>query len=189
MNVLATALSVVPTGMWGKHILLPACRPLSIVGSGIWDGLINHARELDANPMDTTEAQNPLEVRGGDKPREFSITVMVFRNTDGQSPMTVYQAWQLDQGKSNYFFMGLQPLDSSQYILKGTELNCGVEDFDAAGEMYRADITLTFVEDTILKIGTKKLKEEKSRKGPSKAKKKAEGADFDLKNFIKSNNL
>lgn len=189
MSILSIALSAIPTGIWGKHVLYPACRPLSVVGSGIWDGLINHVRELDVDPMDTTEAQNPLEVRGGDKPREFSITVMVFRNTDGQSPMTVYQAWQKDQGKSNYFFMGLQPLDMSQYILKGTELNCDAEDFDANGEMFRADITLTFVEDTILKIATKKLKEENDRKGPSKAKKKADGADFNLKNFVKENNL
>ena len=188
-SILAPAL---PTALWGLHYLAPAGHIADILSSGIWDGKFNHTRELDAEQIETTEAQNPLDVKGGDKPREFSITVEVNKRATGQSPLTVYHAWHNDLGKSNYFLVGVQPLDSSQYILKSLRLHMERDDFDAHGTAWHATLTLGFVENAVLAIVTKKLKEEKDRKGASKAAKKAKkgsGTDFDLKNFIKSNNL
>lgn len=185
MNILSTAVSIIPTGAWGKHLLMPACARLDSIASGIWDGKLNITRELDIEEQSTTEAQNPLDEKGGDKPREFSITVMVFRNATGSSPLTVYHSWWKDLGKCNYFFQGIQPIDTSQYILKHIAIDCGVQDFDANGEMYRADITLDFVEDIILKIVSQKLKEEKSRKGKSKAKKKVEHDKIDAAKILR----
>lgn len=183
--------AAIPTALWGKRFVAPAGHIADILSSGIWDGRFQHTRELDAEQLESTEAQNPLDVKGGDKPREFSITVEVNKRATGQSPISVYHEWHRDLGKSNYFLVGVQPLDSSQYILKSLGFHMEASDFDAHGQPWHATLTLGFVENAILKIVTKKIKEEKDRKGASKAAKKSAGSgtDFDLKKFISTNKL
>ncbi len=158
-------------GMWGKHLLMPAGSSIAgIVSSGIWDGAQQLTAELDVEQQETTEAQNPLDVKGGDKSREFTINVQVTTLGTGQNPIVVYNSWHRDLGKSYYFFNGALPIDTSQYILQTVELHFTYLDTAADGTPLRADISLTFVEDAILAVISKEEKEEK--KDPSKATKK-----------------
>lgn len=191
MNLTAQLNRLSPAqAMWGPHLLMPAGATLGVVSSGIWNGILPFSAELDVEQQETTEAQNPLDVKGGDKPREFSIDIQVSTLATGQSPVTVYNAWQRDQGKSYYFFVGALPIDDSQYILREIEYSHTYFDTAADGSPIRADMRLTFVEDTILSIVSKEEKEpsDAAKKKSPKAQ-KAPVADFDLKKFVKANNL
>ena len=175
--------------MWGTHLLMPAGSKLGVVSSGIWNSRINYTAELDVEQQETTEAQNPLDVKGGDKPREFTIDTEVSTLGTGQSPVAVYNSWHRDLGKSHYFFVGLAPIDMSQYILKTIEYSHTYWDTSAYGTPIRADIRLTFVEDTVLSIISKEEKEPSDATKKKSPKSQAPGADFDLKKFVKANNL
>lgn len=167
-------------GMWGTHLLMPAGSTIAgIVSSGIWDGAQTLTAELDVEQQETTEAQNPLDVKGGDKPREFTINVQVSTLGTGQNPIVVYNSWHRDLGKSYYFFNGALPIDTSQYILQAVELHFTYLDTAADGSPLRADISLTFVEDTILAIASKEEKEpsKNTKKKSPKAQEKGEKID------------
>lgn len=165
--------------MWGEHILMPAGSSLGIVSSGIWDGHLPYAAELDVEQQETTEAQNPLDVKGGDKPREFMINIQVSTLATGQNPVVVYNAWERDCGKSYYFFVGAVPIDTSQYILREVSLHISYADTAADGTPLRAEISLSFMEDSILAIVSKNEKEpsKKTKKKSPKAQKSAEKID------------
>lgn len=145
---------------WGLHLMAVPGAALELVCSGTWDGNINYSTEIDAEQEETTEAQNPIYVKGGDKPREFEIRVIVETLATGQDPLGVYKAWMRDLGKSNYFFMGMLPIDRSMYILRRVQYYMVNADIAADGTPRRAEITLSFAEDTILKVANKEVKED-----------------------------
>lgn len=179
--------------MWGPHVLMPAGGKLGVVSSGIWDGYLRLTSELDAEQLETTEAQNTLDVKGGDKPLEFAIQVQVSKLGTGSEPLVVAQAWQRSLGKSYLFFVGALPISTSQFILKNVEMFFAYEDTAADGSPLRCDIVLEFSEDVVLAVANQRQKDEKPADGASKAAKKAspkaQSDGFDLKQFVKDNNL
>ncbi len=174
------------TAMWRAHLLLPAGGKIAPMGSGTWDGTLTYTSELDIEQEETTEAQNPLDKKGGDVAKEFSIRVDVNKIADGSTPLVVYKGWQCDLGKKGYFFIGNIPIDSSMYILKQVEISFNNKDIAADGSPYRADIMLTFVEDVVQKKVDAEIKEKAAegdtKKTASKSAKKAEkSATWDIK--------
>lgn len=174
MNILAAINSrSLATAMWRTHLLLPAGGKLAPAGSGIWDGVLNYSAGLEVTQEETTEGQNPLDKKGGDKPKDFSIRVEVNKIADGTSPLFTYKKWQNSLGKKGYFFIGNLPLDLSMYILKRVEFSYSNKDIAANGEPYRAEIILSFVEDVVQKKADNAIKDD-TKKTPSKAAKNAE---------------
>lgn len=175
--------------MWGAHLLRPAGGKLGVMSSGIWDGYLRLTSELDVEPLAVTEAQCPLDVKGGDKPLEFAIQLQVSKLGTGSEPLVVAQAWQRSLGRSYLFFVGALPISTSQFILKSVEMFFFYEDTAADGSPLRCDLVLEFVEDVVLAVASKKQKEEKPAKGASKAAKKAspkaQSAGFDAAKLLR----
>lgn len=146
-------------GFWGTHFFSSPGQAVDALSSGIWDRTIVRHDEIEAEQVVSTEAQNPIDQKGGDNPREFGINLQVNALASGQSPVSVYKSWVRDLGKSNLFFVGLLPFHSSRYILQRVEMSFNNADIHATGAPYRADIVLTFSEDTILEIPNKDVEE------------------------------
>lgn len=171
--------------MWGGHLLMPASSSrLGVVSSGIWDGVLRITSELDVVPLESTEAQNPLDVKGGDRPMEFSILVEVSKLGTGSDPIVVQKAWQRDLGKSYLFFVGALPISTSQFILTNVDFFFGYLDTATDGSPLRCDIALTFSEDTVLTIASKL---QQTSDGISKAAKKASpnAQSFDAEKLLR----
>lgn len=175
--------------MWGPHLLMPAGGKLSILSSGIWDGYLLTSSEMDVEQLESTEAQNPLDVKGGDKPIEFAIQVEVSKLGTGSDPIVVSKQWKRSLGKSYLFFVGLLPLSTSQFILKSVELYFGYDDTASDGSPLRCTLALEFAEDTVLAVAQKKQEEEKSSDGASSAAKKAspkaQGSGIDAEKLLR----
>lgn len=157
--------------MWGLHLIMPAGSSVDAVSSGIWDGKLTLSDELDAEQLDATEAEAPIHIFAPDKPRDFSITLQISQLATGQPPLVVIHQWMQDLGKSYYFLLGAVPLSTSQYILKSVEFSFSYADTSADGSPLRADVTLSFVEDTVLAAATEKQQEENPSDGASNAQK------------------
>lgn len=180
MSILSTVNTRnISTAFWGTHLLAPAGRNLSIFYAGTWDGVLNYTRESDIEQQETTEAQNPLDYKGADKEKSFSITVTVNKLATGHDPLSVYKDWARDLGKKSRFFVGLVPIDTSAYILQRVEMQYQNADIAVSGAAYRMTITLTFAEDTLLQTKQPQdaAKESAADIKPSKAAKQAEKAN------------
>lgn len=160
-------------GFWGSHVFDAgrlAFRPLT-------DGVSLNS-QLDVEQKETTEAQNPLDVKGGDKPQGFSVPIMTTPLAGGLAPEKEYNSWVRDLGQSNPFILGNMVFGPPRSILKNVSLSDIV--FGPKGNMIAGKITLDFVEDEPLSATGKDVKDD--RKGPSKAekaaKKKSSGAAF-----------
>lgn len=175
--------------LWGLHLMCVPGSTLDIVGSGTWDGRLQYSTELDVEQELTTEAQNPLDVKGGDKPREFEIRVIAETLATGQDPLGVYKSWMRDLGKANYFFLGAMPLDRSMYILRKVEYRMVNADIAADGTPRRAEITLTFAEDTVLKVANKDVKADDDKKSAKKVGKTKAGKAVDASAVWGSENV
>lgn len=192
-NLLSNLNTLCPyTAMWGTYLLLPPGRA-NIASEGIWDGVLSYASELEAEQQETAEAQNPLEVKGGDKQKQFSISVQVNKYATGQNPVDVHQAWMRSLGKSNYFFVGALPISRSRFMLQSVELHFTNLDLAADGSVYRADIYLSFAEDILLRVPCDTVEETEeggksaAKVGAKKAAKKAEASSvFDAKELLAS---
>lgn len=149
MSIIGTVNKLAPcTAFWGVYTLSTPGGLLSPIGAGLWnDRTIQMRSRLDVRQLTTTEAQNPLDVRGGDLPHDFSLTIEPNKVAGGLSPLTVFKAWQQALGKSNLFFMGVLPISSSMYILQDVRLRLSNSDFESTGEPWHARIELHFVED------------------------------------------
>lgn len=125
---------------WGTHLLRVTEKQLQPIIDGL--GL---ASELDYDELQTTEAQNPLNVRGGDRQKSFPVTFAVSRHTGGFDPVFEYQAWVRDLGKSMPFIVQYRPFGPKRLVLE----NVGMHDVDfgAGGEMIYAQISAVFTED------------------------------------------
>lgn len=168
-QILSKVNSIAPAqAMWGLHLLMPAGKSYGAISSGMWDGAITYTSEIDAEQQETTEAQNPLDVKGGDKQRSFSITVEVNKLATGQDPLTVHALWCTSIGKTAPFFLGTIPLDGSKYRLKSVNLNLQNAYFAPDGSVYRATIGLDFEEDTILRITSKGVEDTEDATGDKK---------------------
>lgn len=177
------------TATWGEMLLLPPGKPYGKSSAGIWNGEINYSNELDAEQQETTEAQNPLDVKGGDKQKSFTISVEVNSYATGQNPLAVYNRWIQAIGKSARFYIGRAPIDGSRYILKRVDIDFSNEDIAASGAPFRVFLSLEFVEYTLLRISSQSVealenenaaaaKKTASKVGPKKAEKKAEAGVF-----------
>ncbi len=163
-------------GFWGLHVFVAPGTTGDFLGAGIWDRTFQFRSELDVEQSESTEAQNPLTKKGGDRPKEFSISVQVLKQATGQSPLAVYKSWMRSLGKKYPFFIGLLPINSSRYILRGVELHFVNKDIHASGEPYHAAITLHFSEDTLLEVPNQDVEEEETKDGKKKKSAKKVGA-------------
>lgn len=188
MSLITNSLSF-SQAMWGDLVIMPAGGLRGVKSAGILDGYLRLSSELDAEPIETTEAQNPLDVKGGDKPVEFTIQLEVSKLGTGSDPFSVVKQWQQEQGKSYLFFVGSKPLSTSQFILKSVEMFFTYEDTAADGSPLRCTLTLEFAEDTVLAVAQKEHKKEKPADGASKAAKKAspkaQRASFDAEKLLR----
>lgn len=195
MNITAIANQFsVSQAMWGPHLLVPAGKTLAgHAASGIWDGALRLTSELEVEQLATTEAQNPLDVKGGDKPLEFTIGLQVSKLGSGADPVNVAKSWQRSLGKSYLFFVGALPISTSQFILRNVHFSFGYEDTATDGSPLRCDIVLDFTEDTVLATAAKEQREESPSEGASKPAKKsspkAQSEGFNLAQFVKDNKL
>lgn len=179
MAILSTINSYSPAqAMWGLHLLMPPGK-YDEVSSGIWDGVITYSSEIDAEQQETTEAQNPIDQKGGDKQKSFSITVQVNKLATGQDPLLIYSLWVAEIGKCYPFFIGALPIDTSNYRLKSVGMSFQNADIAPDGAAFRIDINLDFEEDIILRKKKETnesgdTKKTASNVGASKAAKKTE---------------
>lgn len=175
--------------MWGNYLLFPPGKAYGNFSAGSWDGVFNYTSELDAEQQETTEAQNPIDTKGGDKQKEFSIRVEANKYATGRNPLGIYRRWIQALGKSARFYIGSKPIDGSRYILKRVNIEFGKEDIAADGSPFRVFIDLEFIENTILRKssngvedkeenGEKTNKKTASKVAPKKAEKKAESGIF-----------
>lgn len=179
MNPALNSITKNVAGFWGAHVLISPGHAAAQASAGVWDRTIVRHDELEAGQLESTEAQNPLDLKGGDKPREFSISVQVNAIANKQNPLAVYKAWQRDLGKSNLFFIGDIPYHTSRYILQRVEFAFANRDIHAMGTPFRGDINLTFTEDTMLEVPSKGVEtpqdpngtKSASKVGPTKAEK------------------
>lgn len=156
MALLTKVNSVAPAqAMWGVHLFMPPGKSYDAVSSGTWDGKITLTNEIDAKQQETTEAQNPINKEDGDKQKSFTISVEVNKLATGQDPLTVHKFLCNSIGKKSYFFIGSIPIDTSYYFLKNVELRYSNIDIAPNGDPYRAEITLSFVEDVIMRVEQK----------------------------------
>lgn len=140
--------------MWGEHLfMLPGNN--SRHSSGSWDGQFSYKAECDMQQQETTEAQNPINNTGEDKQKSFSVRLTVNKLADGLDPLEVHKSLCASQGKKSRFFIGAEPIDKSYYFLKGVELRFSNIDIAQDGKPYRAEITLSFVEDVIMRTEKK----------------------------------
>lgn len=167
--------------MWGTHVFMRPGQKADNFSSGSWDGVINYKREIDAQQQTTTEAQNPINNKGDDKQKSFSINIEVNKFATGRDPLTVHKQLKKSLGKKSYFFIGSIPIDNSYYYLKSAELRFSNIDIAADGSVYRAFIVLEFVEDVIMRVNKKTSEKSKttgkqtaSKIGATKEAKKAE---------------
>lgn len=180
------AIATVGTGavaqaMWGSHLFaLPGNNSKN--SSGSWDGQFSYKSELDVKQQETTEAQNPINNTGEDKQKSFSIRVVVNELAGGKDPLKVHKSLCESLGKKSRFYIGSKPIDTSYYFLKGVELHYANADIAPDGTPYRADITLSFVEDVIMRKEQKDSKEPSaSSKGSGKKSASKVGASKDAK--------
>jgi hypothetical protein len=184
MGILSTVNALTPAqAMWGKHLFMPPGQKYDIVSSGSWDGNINYKSEIDATQQATTEAQEPINKKGDDKQKSFSINIVVNKLASGLDPLTVHKSLCKSLGKKSYFFIGGVPIDKSYYFLQSVELRYSNIDIAPDGTPYRAEISLAFVEDIIMRVQQQKAKETTDKKtgkqtaskvGASKAAKEEE---------------
>lgn len=136
--------------MWGSHLfMLPGNKRKD--SSGSWDGQFSYKAECDVQQQETTEAQNPINNTGEDKQKSFSIRIVVNKLADGLDPLAVHKSLCASEGKKSHFYLGSKPIDSSYYFLQDVELHYSNIDIAPDGTPYRADITLSFVEDVIMR--------------------------------------
>ncbi len=164
------------SGFWGTHVFIAPGTTGDSLGAGIWDRTFQFHSELNIEQSESTEAQNPLMQRGGDRPKEFSISVQVLKQATGQAPLSVYKSWMKSLGKKHPFFIGMLPINSSRYILRGVELHFVNQDIHPSGEPYHATITLHFSEDTLLEVPNQDVEEEETKDGKKKKSAKKVGA-------------
>lgn len=182
MNILSSVSSPTPhTAMWGPYLLLPPGRA-NRASAGIWDGKLNFTSEREAGQQEAVEAQNPLEPKEGDKQKQFSLAVQVNKYATGQDPVDVHHAWMLSLGKSHWFFVGALPISSSRFMLEAVEFHFSNRDLAADGSVYRADLHLSFIENTLLRSSRAGADDEggSASAGPGKAAKKEEAFSSSL---------
>ncbi|MCC8147989.1 hypothetical protein [Akkermansia sp.] len=124
---------------------------------------------LEVEQQESTEAQNPLDVKGGDQPQSFVVSTMSSIHAGGLPPITEYNSWVRDLGKSMPFILGNRIYGPVRSILMKVDITNAV--FGPTGEMMSCDLSLEFMEDKPLSVTGKDVKE--GRKGPSKGEKKA----------------
>lgn len=176
-----TAKATAPAqAMWGEHLfMLPGNNSRN--SSGAWDGQFSYKSELDLQQQETTEAQNPINSTGEDKQKSFSIRLEVNKLADGLDPLAVHKSLCASQGKKSRFFIGSKPIDTSYYFLQGVELRYSNIDISPDGSPYRAEITLSFTEDVVMRTEKKENSvyttesgsKSASKVGASKSAKKA----------------
>lgn len=187
MAVLSTVNALAPAqAMWGLHLFMPPGQTLDILSSGTWDGLINYKSEADAQQQTTTEAQNPINKEQEDKQKSFSIKIEVNKLASGLDPLTIHKSLCKSLGTKSHFFIGALPIDTSYYFLKSVELRFSNSDIAPDGTPFRADISLQFEEDVIMRVEQKKAKETETTtdNGTNKSTKKSAsriGASKDAK--------
>ncbi len=165
--------------MWGSHLFaLPGNNSRN--SSGAWDGQFSYKSELDVEQQETTEAQNPINSTGEDKQKSFSIRVEVNRLAGGLDPLAVHKSLCSSMGKKSRFYIGSTPIDKSTYFLKDVELHYSNGDIAPDGTPFRADITLSFVEDVIMRKEQEKSKEPTTTENGKKSASKV-GANKDAK--------
>lgn len=153
---------------WGHHVLLATARCIQ----PIMDGL-NLKSELDVSQEMSTEAQNPLDVKGGDKQKSFQIRTLAAIHAGTIDPMIWYNQFVRDLGKSMPFILGIMPMGALRMVLQKVTMEDVM--FGSAGNIISAYITLDFVEDMPT---TAKAQEVKDQSGISKAEKKAKAKEL-----------
>lgn len=157
-------------GFWGTHVFEVSER----TNSPLLDGMRLDS-SLEVEQQESTEAQNPLDVKGGDQPQSFVVSTMSSIHAGGLPPITEYNSWVRDLGKSMPFILGNRIYGPVRSILMKVDItNCV---FGPTGEMMSCDLSLEFMEDKPLSVVGKDIKER--RKGPSKGEKKAKKGEMD----------
>lgn len=159
---------------WGIHAFFAHEKHIR----SITDGL-NLLSELDVFQGETTEAQNPLDVRGGDRPKNFEIMTRSALAAGTLDPLTEYNQLVRDLGKSMPFIVGYMPWGGWRVILEHVEMENGI--WGPKGNIIAADLILYFTED---KPAIPKAKDVKDISGPEKkAKMKELGLNFSQKDI------
>lgn len=157
-------------GFWGTHVFRLDGNRLPIL-----DGL-RQSSELDVRQQETTESQNPLDVKGGDRPAGIRIRTKAEILGGGKDPMSEYNSWVRDLGKSFPLIVGVMPFGPERLILKSVSME--ETEWGSAGNIREAALSLDFVEDAPVCTAAKDIKEEKSKNGPSKGEKKAKKGEY-----------
>lgn len=80
---------------------------------------------LEVEQQESTEAQNPLDVKGGDQPQSFVVSTMSSIHAGGLPPITEYNSWVRDLGKSMPFILGNRIYGPVRSILMKVDItNC-----------------------------------------------------------------
>lgn len=155
------------TANWGLHVFSKRAEFFRPILDGFRLG-----SDLDVEQLHTTEAQNPLLNKRGDMQDVIPLVTLVHRSVDGTDPMTEYNSWVRDLGKSQYFLLNMVPVGFKRYILQAVAMQNVTWAPD--GSMLSAEISLEFLEDVPQVVKSSVPEKSAVNVGPSKAEKKSQ---------------
>lgn len=158
--------------LWGTHLIRTTDKHIQ----PIIDGL-SLSSELNVEELESTEAQNPLNVRGGDAQKLLSVTFAVSIHAGCLDPLFEYHSWVRDLGKSLPFIVQYRPFGPKRLVLERVSMSDAL--FGPGGKIIYALITADFTEDMPATTKAKEVTEE--TKDISKAEKSAKAKESGLK--------
>lgn len=157
--------------IWGVHVFRVSENSILPLSDGI-----HFASELDYDELNTTEAQNPLNIKGGDRQKHFSLLSPCSVHLGNLNPLIEYNQWQRDLGKSLPFLLGGLPFGAWRMIL----VNVRMENTQwVEGNIISADLILDFQEDMPATVQAKDVESAIKKKGIKKGEKKSKFAEID----------
>lgn len=155
---------------WGYHIFTTSERHIRSIVNGL-----QLSSELNVEQQSATEAQNPLNIKGGNKQRSFQIKTV---SASGGDPLLEYNQLVRDCGMSLPFIVGYMPFGGLRVILQKVSMS-DVE-FGPSG-ILSAALTMDFIEDMQATVRAKEVKKDNKGIAPAEKKAKADEAGLTLK--------
>lgn len=161
--------------MWGTHLIRTSDKHIQpIVDS------LSLSSELNVEELESTEAQNPLNVKGGDASKSFSVVFDVSIHAGCLDPLLEYHSWVRDLGKSLPFIVQYRPFGPRRMVLERITMHDVT--FGPKGNIIHAQMTADFAEDMPATAKAKEVTEDTRNisKAEKSAKAKEGGLSLDI---------
>lgn len=170
--------------MWGTHLIRTADKHIQPLVDGL-----HLSSELNIEELESTEAQNPLNMKGGDVPKAFSVMFAVSLHAGCPDPLLEYHSWVRDLGKSLPFIVQYRPFGARRMVLERITMHDVT--FGPKGNIIHTKMTVDFTEDMPATAKAKEVTEDTRNisKAEKSAKSKEGGYPLDIKGAKKLQQL